>query len=403
MSMSNVPLVTSKPPTCPYCGNNPTSHTTAWIDSCILLTFNPLLYPFLRTKIGYSLIVVTETILNSLLWVVVKLGMARFESDTSIITSMRGEVMAAEALRRGWKFESLIVFGILQDSYRLTIPGHRPFFFTGLPRRNPGAVTTLGWLDDKALLKAKLMSAGAMVSRGGSVRSLTQAKVLFATLRKPVIIKPRFGSRGRHTTTHITTIAEFETAFRIAKQLCFEVIVEEHLVGSVYRATMVGGKLAGVLAGDPPRITGDGVQTISQLIAVKNATKPTRVGIVVIRPILTTFLARLGYTIETILPSGLTIDLTEKIGLSYGGSSREVTPETHPKLVAELERASAALCDSIHGFDFISPDISADPDTVRWGIIECNSVPFINLHHDPLIGAPVNVAGIMFTDFARTA
>jgi hypothetical protein len=51
------------------------------------------------------------------------------------------------------------------------------------------------------------------------------------------------------------------------------------------------------------------------------------------------------------------------------------------------------LCvDYILGFDFITPSVEVDPDTVRWGIIECNSVPFINLHHDPLIGDPVNVA-----------
>ena len=103
------------------------------------------------------------------------------------------------------------------------------------------------------------------------------------------------------------------------------------------------------------------------------------------------------------MPVGATIDLIEKIGLSYGGLSREDTPYVHPKLRAELERASVVVDDPIHGFDFISPDISADPDSVRWGIIECNSVPFINLHHDPLVGTPVNVAGILFDDLAKSA
>jgi hypothetical protein len=33
-----------------------------------------------------------------------------------------------------------------------------------------------------------------------------------------------------------------------------------------------------------------------------------------------------------------------------------------------------------------------DPDMQHWGIIECNSLPFINLHHFPIEGNPENVA-----------
>ncbi len=251
---------------------------------------------------------------------------------------------------------------------------------------------TSSWLDDKARMKQCLLTNNIPAPKGGAVSSLIQAKKMFETLQKPVIIKPRFGSRGRHTTTNINTIGEFQTAFTRAKQLCLQVIVEEHYVGSVYRATVVDGKLGGVLAGDPPRITGNGMTTIAKLIEQKNATKPDRVGLVNITDKHIEFLKQQGHTLQTILPDKVTIDISEKIGLSYGGCSREVTDVTHPKLVTELERAAVATGDPLVGFDFITTSVEADPDTVRWGIIECNSVPFINLHHDPLIGTPVNVA-----------
>ena len=101
-------------------------------------------------------------------------------------------------------------------------------------------------------------------------------------------------------------------------------------------------------------------------------------------------------TLESVLPEGQCIDVSEKIGLSYGGCSREDTVCTHDKLKDELTKAALATRDPLLGFDFISPDITADPDTVKWGIIECNSVPFINLHHDPLEGVPVNVAAAVW-------
>ena len=87
-------------------------------------------------------------------------------------------------------------------------------------------------------------------------------KRAFEKMQKPVIVKPRLGSRGRHTTTHIYTEKELYNAVKIAKKLCHYVIIEEHLKGSVYRATAIDGKVVGILAGDQPKITGDGVSTI---------------------------------------------------------------------------------------------------------------------------------------------
>lgn len=398
--MSTPPATTTKVP-CAYCGNNPVIHTAAWIDSLILLTLNRRLYWLLGTWVGTLLIFVTETLFSMVRFVLISTGAAHFTADHSLITSGRGEVMAEEARRRGWKFEAFVAFGRLHDAYRLTLPSGKRIFFSGVPRLSTTDVAISGWMDDKALLKKRLSDAGCVVSRGASFIRLKPAQKMFAALQKPVIIKPRFGSRGRHTTTHIHTLEEFNRAFAVAKELCVSVIVEEHLVGSVYRATMIDGKLAGVLAGEPPRITGNGSNTICQLIEQKNNTRPERVGAFKIRDNTIPYLARLGYTLDSVLPMATTIDLTEKIGLSYGGSSLEVTPQTHPKLRAELERASAAVSDPIHGFDFITSDVSVDPDTVRWGIIECNSVPFINLHHDPLIGTPVNAAGILFDYIER--
>jgi cyanophycin synthetase len=218
------------------------------------------------------------------------------------------------------------------------------------------------------------------------------ARAWFATASKPVIVKPRLGSRGRHTTTFIYTEDQLREAFTIAKQLCHWVVVEEHLVGSVYRGTMIDGRLRGVLGGDPPRVTGDGVKTIAELVTIKNTLKVAPVKDIPVTPVTLDFLARSGYTLGTVLPAGTTIDMTEKIGVSYGGSSYEITDETHPAIKEVLEAAAKVVGDPLLGFDFIIADVTKDPKDQKWGIIECNGVPFINLHHMPLIGKTNNVA-----------
>lgn len=384
--------------TCVYCGNNPTSHVGAWFDSTLGLFLGPLFNRTFTIPGGKPLLVMAEYIVDSLWDLSVVTGMVKYSNDHTVIPTDRGKVVYDEALRRGWKMETAIIFGRPVDVYRIIFPNEKKLNFSGLPRLDSEIDATANWIDDKALLKQRLLASGVHASRGGSFHSSAAAEAYFKKQSGPVIVKPRLGSRGRHTTTYITTLDDFKVAFKRAKQLGHFVIVEEHLTGSVYRATMVDGKLAGVLAGDPPRIVGDGVHTIRELIAIKNETRHERVGEVRITDTLEIFLARRKLTLDTVLEEGKTIDLSEKIGLSYGGNAREVTPQVHPKLHAELERAAQVVHDPIIGFDFITPDVSVDPDTVHWGIIECNALPFINLHHDPLEGEPVNVAGI-FLDY----
>ena len=160
----------------------------------------------------------------------------------------------------------------------------------------------------------------------------------------------------------------------------------------MYRGTYIGGEIVGNLRGDPPRVTGDGTSPISALITKKNAARLPRVQEFVIKPESLLFLKRQGYAPDTVLQMGVTIDLTEKVGLSYGGYSEEMIDATHPEIVRILKAAGDAIGTPIVGFDFIIPDPTQDPRDQKWGIIEANMNPFIDLHHFPLVGDPINVA-----------
>ncbi len=386
---------TTKKDQCLWCGNNPTSHAASQVDSFAFLILNPTMQWLLTSWMGRPLMLFIDFLFAVFLWVGQRLGFLQFEPMLPPFIVDRGGVMAAEAHRRGFTMEVLRVLKHRHDTYRLTMLG-RAIVFSGVPRLDRVEKVTCGWIDDKWLLKKRLLTNGLPASKGSVVYSWRGAKKVFDSLTKPVIVKPRFGSRGRHTTTHINSVTELKAAYTRARQLTWPVIVEEHLVGSVYRATCIGGKVVGILAGDPPRVTGNGVSTVRDLIEKKNATRDPQQGPVKYTEKLNTFLASLGLSLDSVIEANKTIDLSEKIGLSYGGMSREMIDVTHPELLKVFEKAAEAVDDPIIGFDFISTDVSAAPDTVRWGIIECNSVPFINLHHDPLEGTPADAAGALF-------
>lgn len=370
---------------CPHCGNNPTSHHLTWFNESMTVLMTPLNQFFFGGAGAKWFWRVVGWVFYPFVRLLEKLNVITYHGQPSEKTSSRAEVLWEEASRRGIVMESVRIFGHENDTYRVSI-GDRKLYFSGLPRPQFAPRSAEWWMDDKGLLKKKLRKAGIPIADGGAFSRFSPLKKKFEQIQKPVIIKPRLGSRGRHTTTFIYTLGELKKAFNVAKQLCYWVVMEEHLIGSVYRATMIDGKLAGILRGDPPRVTGDGVHTIRQLVEIKNANRHEKVSAVKLTPYHEVFLKRINLTLDEVLPQGKQIDLIEKIGVSYGGHSAEETHLTHPETARILEAAAEVVGDPLIGFDFIIEHIDQSPHEQKWGVIECNGVPFINLHHDPVEG-----------------
>ena len=375
---------------CPYCGNNPINHAFCYT----METLNVFLDPVSR-RIDNVQNRHVNRLLNQVTglfgWFFEKLGLLQFHRDSEKTLSDRSKVIWEEAEKRDILMEGIMILGRPIEQHRAKING-RWHYFESLPVPPQFNHESYSWMDDKGKLKNFFKKHRLPSAFGGHTASLEEALKIFRKGRPPFIVKPRLGSRGRHTTTHIYSEAEFIRAFKIAKQLCRYVIAEEHLVGSVYRGTYINGEVVGILRGDPPRIVGDGKHIVKELIKIKNKKKHPKVSDVKVTPHLEEFLRRQNLSLKTIPTKGKTVDLSEKIGISYGGFSAEEIPITHPKIITQIKKAGDVMGSPVVGFDFIIQDITKDPDKQRWGIIEANSLPFIDLHHFPLEGKPINVA-----------
>ena len=168
--------------------------------------------------------------------------------------------------------------------------------------------------------------------------------------------------------------------------------MEEQLEGPVYRATLISFQLEGVLRGDPPSVLGDGRHNIEELIEIKNAQAHPLVKNIVVDENMERFLFRQDLSLSFILPPDKQIYLSEKIGVNYGGISSEDFVICHRDNKELFVKAAKVCGDPIVGFDFIIQDITQSWKGQRSGFIEANSLPFINLHHNPLHGEPRNVA-----------
>lgn len=319
------------------------------------------------------------------------LGFVTFNTIPEKAVSYRSQVVWEEAKRRGITMEQVCFLGRHTEMYRAKLR-NRWIYFESLPIPEEATQHAYGWLDDKVMLNEFLRESGIPLPPARSVRSEREAMQAFEEWGGLLVVKPRVGSRGRHTTTRIRDTAQVRSAFKSARMLCHYAYISRHLEGSVCRGTVVDGKLAGFFQADPPRITGDGKSTIQELIAQKNASKPERVEDIFLTDEHHAFIDRMGYTPDSILEDGKQIDLTHRTGRLFGGATRELFSSVHPRLKEYLEKAAQALAVPIVGFDLIIKDPEADPEAQEWGIIEANSLPFIDLHYLPLHGEPSNVA-----------
>jgi D-alanine-D-alanine ligase-like ATP-grasp enzyme len=319
------------------------------------------------------------------------IGMATYNTDISKVSSGRSELVWIEARKRGLRMEQIKIFNRYIDNYRVFINGGI-YYFESIPI--PPYLNQYGytWLDDKLILSKKLNKNNINSPKTKLVYTLNGAIKAFRKLNKPVIVKPKNGSRGRHTTTNINTEEELIRAYKLGKQISFALVVQEHLYGSVCRATIVGDLLVGFFKALPPQITGDGKQTIEALIIEKNKNKNEKLGDILINEELINFIKRQGYNLDSILEINKTIDLIAKTGRLYGGHTREMINEVHPKIKEIFKKAAKVIEAPVGGFDLIIEDPTLDPDLQKWGIIECNSLPFIDLHYYAEEGPRINPA-----------
>lgn len=380
---------------CADCGGAQTSHTIAYMSV--------LLGAFIEPWTNWMGNIIPEYAFDSIGTILTKtltfFGLGKISYELKDDDSGRTRVLWEEANKRGITLYEFRLFNIGHDIFVSNYKGDKRFFDV-LPRPKKYDPHGLDWMDNKSEMKKHFIKAGIKVAKGEVVHSKKKALEIFRKLEKPLITKPNIGSRSRHTRTHLMNEEEFMIAFLKARQLSPWVMIEEELSGYVFRGTVIGGKLIAVLRREPAYVIGDGMHNIKELIEIENK-NPLRNG-----PIFHLLkldeeaekeLKHFGHDENTIPQKDQIITLGQKTSRASGGGITDMTDIVHKDNKELLEKVAMVLNDPLIGVDFIMDDVSISwRDQPRCGIIECNSAPFIDLHHYPLIGKPRNIASALW-------
>jgi hypothetical protein len=397
---------------CPDCGPATVSHAIErWnvrADSFFSFILKPmeLAWESIRPIVAFTK---PGRIAPAIFGIAAALGLGKIIRKPDEKNTDRTRVIWEEAERRGIDMREFRPLGLPRNIFFATYKGDTRAF-DGLPRPRLASDAAQDWMDDKGIILEIFKKAGIPMPRGGSAKTVKQAEKIFQEIvgekhagnavesggaADAVIVKPALGSRSRHTYMHLTSLDALRAAFLKAKEISPRVVIEEELPGFVFRVTLIGGKVAGVMRREPPHVIGDGKHTIRDLITEENK-NPARHGPIFheleVDPAM---LALQKFTLDSIPQKNAMVVLHPKVSRSYGASTTEIE-KIHPDNLELFLKIAGVLSDPLVGVDFMALDMARSWREQKCGVIECNSLPFIDLHHFPLKGPVRNVAALVW-------
>lgn len=217
---------------------------------------------------------------------------------------------------------------------------------------------------------------------------LKNAEKSLRELKYPVVVKDAQGSNSKGVFTNIANIEDaLEIVQREFKNYS-KLIVQEMIFGKEYRLLVLGDKIIGALEMIPPRITGDGISTVQELIEKKQNTTEKRTSI---NKSLREILDEQGVTLESVLEKDEVISIRKNSALAEGGETKDFTDKINVNVEKICVEASKVMGKYLVGIDVICEDVSKDPSEQVFSILELNAKPDLYIHYNPTHGDTKNV------------
>lgn len=262
------------------------------------------------------------------------------------------------------------------------------------------------FLGNKWLFKQRLKQQQIGVAEGKAFTAsrVEQAYSYFSQLEGDCVIKPAWGNQGKGVTVGIhpadTEHGEFLRAFEHAhahghgKNL---VIIERKFTGDQEaRFLVVGGETISSFRRTAPTVLGDGVSTISELIAEKNGIKaenPNECRLPIqLDAHRLKVLKRQGFNDESVPLENQWVRIDYKGSISAGGDTIECTKEVHPsyfEIAAKVAQLASPVV--VVGVDIMANDFTQQATAENYCVLEANSGPAITGHIYPSFGEPADV------------
>jgi cyanophycin synthetase len=278
--------------------------------------------------------------------------------------------------------------------------GHRETFVSGSRVMLDGPVT-LTMAGNKPLVSRMLQEHGHPVGPflEFTLGELERAESFLQSLGGPAVVKPGIsGASGRGVTLGIRTNRDLRRAAALASTFSRTILVEQQASGPSYRLLYIDGEFIDAIERRPPSITGDGRQTIAQLIRRENLRRLRGVAPLAMQPLvvdveLKRCLADQGLTLSSVIPAGQSAMVKAVVNENTAAENSNVRDRVHPDTIRRGAEIARLLRIRLAGHDVITTDISRPLGETGGVFNEVNTTP--GLQHHYLIDDPDCVFPVM--------
>ena len=251
--------------------------------------------------------------------------------------------------------------------------------------------------SDKLLTKELLTNQNIPVAKGKRIFNIISLLKDGEEIGYPLVIKPRYGSKGEGVILDISTEKELVKAYNNEKEKYDELILEEYIDGDDFRICIVDYEIIAVSKRVPPFIVGNGKNTIKELIKVLNS--EANRGIDHEKPLTKVKLddevmeciSKYKMSLSSIPQKGEKIYLRRNANLSTGGVAIDYTSKICNENKDICIRAAKTIGLDICGIDIKVRDISKPIAEQNGVIMEINAAPGIRMHLYPTEGVKHDV------------
>ncbi|MBF0456062.1 MAG: N-acetylglutaminylglutamine synthetase [Magnetococcales bacterium] len=234
--------------------------------------------------------------------------------------------------------------------------------------------------QDKSVTLRLLKEAALSVPEQISAADREEVEA-FIQHHQRVVVKPANGEQGQNVRVDLRGVPEVLEAIETIGTPAKEIIVEELVRGEDLRIIVIDEEVVAAAVRKPPLVTGNGQQTVSQLIekqsrrrsAATHGESQIPMDDETIRCV-----RQLGYQMDSVLPVGVTLTVRKTANLHTGGVIQDVTPILNPILSQAAVTAAQTLDIPVVGLDFMVPDVRGS----EYYIIEANERPGL-ANHEP--------------------
>lgn len=314
--------------------------------------------------------------------------------------------------RRMWRgvasAEGATFTELARELWQLELGGHRMRVLNHeLEFDNP---VTLGLAGRKTVVHRLLGGAGLAVPEYAvfSLHDMGNARRFVEGHPQGCVIKPAGGYGGKGVTTHVQQVSEVRRAALLASLYDTDLLIEAQIPGESYRLLVLEGKVVHAVCRRGPRLQGDGVSTVRQLIDVQNGRRmPKDVPRLDIDRDCVFTLKYQHLTVDSIPAAGRTV-LVKSVNDAVRKYVEVRTVYTDPvtDLVCDSIRHDAETAARLVGSEFLGVDVITPDPTVplrqSGGVVnEVNTTPALHHHYDAAREAYPEAAVLAFRAVMR--